>query len=446
MAICRVVKGRIREVQVPSFKSGKTDVSGSHTYYILQKLLTTFNEESTFDLPPGIVLVPQLTSRDQDEDEDDIVCLSEGEDNLAEDNKPSLKELVQRLGNIPEIELFSSSSDSESEDVPEEPTLESTVENSCDVDVSNLSVIDNRTEPEPSISIELESPEVVHDIATSEHSMETTADLSKDLEEDHPLGSIERSEVTVSSELNDECEEPPLQKDVESPDEDSMRVKPSPVHTAMDLDVLPALTDSPAPTETNPDDLPPTTDSENVVTEDLAESTITESRKDINVYKSTSISKPSLTPSSSKDILQDILHTILKRQEDTNEHLIVNKIYVPTIHYDKMKESKTSSSKTVSLPNAICHEFDIQAQFEDNTGSVGRSRRGRRRKVVEVEEDDETDGAPFDKKLNLIVLFRQLSLHVSSGTILKPDILNIIFKKFCIENKVPALFHLAEDF
>ena len=111
-----------------------------------------------------------------------------------------------------------------------------------------------------------------------------------------------------------------------------------------------------------------------------------------------------------------------------------------------MKESKTSSSKTVSLPNAICHEFDIQAQFEDNTGSVGRSRRGRRRKVVEVEEDDETDGAPFDKKLNLIVLFRQLSLHVSSGTILKPDILNIIFKKFCIENKVPALFHLAEDF
>ena len=89
MAICRVVKGRIREVQVPSFKSGKTDVSGSHTYYILQKLLTTFNEESTFDLPPGIVLVPQLTTRDQYENEDDIVCLSEGEDNLAEDNKPS---------------------------------------------------------------------------------------------------------------------------------------------------------------------------------------------------------------------------------------------------------------------------------------------------------------------------------------------------------------------
>ena len=105
MAICRVVKGRIREVQVPSFKSGKTDVSGSHTYYILQKLLTTFNEESTFDLPPGIVLVPQLTTRDQYENEDDIVCLSEGEDNLAEDNKPSLKELLQHLGNIPEIFL-----------------------------------------------------------------------------------------------------------------------------------------------------------------------------------------------------------------------------------------------------------------------------------------------------------------------------------------------------
>ena len=225
-----------------------------------------------------------------------------------------------------------------------------------------------------------------------------------------------------------------------------MRVKPSPVHTAMDLDVLPALTDSSAPTETDPDDLPHTTDSRNVVTEDLAESTITESRKDINKDKSTSITMPSLIPSSSKDILLDILHTILKRQEDTNEHLIVNKIYVPTIHYDKMKESKTSSSKTVSLPNAICHEFDIQAQFEDNTGSVGRSRRGRRRKVVEVEEDDETDGASFDKKLNLIVLFRQLSLHVSSGTILKPEILNVIFKKFFLENKDPALFHLAEDF
>ena len=61
-------------------------------------------------------------------------------------------------------------------------------------------------------------------------------------------------------------------------------------------------------------------------------------------------------------------------------------------------------------------------------------------------EDDQIDGATFDKKLNLIVLIRRLSLHVSSGTILKPDILNIIFKKFCIENKVPALFHLAEDF
>ena len=33
--------------------------------------------------------------------------------------------------------------------------------------------------------------------------METTADLSKDLEEDHPLGSTERSEVTASSELRE---------------------------------------------------------------------------------------------------------------------------------------------------------------------------------------------------------------------------------------------------
>ena len=47
------------------------------------------DNEDAFDLPPCIVLVSQLTTSDQDEDEDDIVCLSEDEDNLAEDNKPS---------------------------------------------------------------------------------------------------------------------------------------------------------------------------------------------------------------------------------------------------------------------------------------------------------------------------------------------------------------------
>ena len=39
-----------------------------------------------FDLPSDIVLVPQLTSKVQDKDEDYIVCLSEVEDNFAEDN------------------------------------------------------------------------------------------------------------------------------------------------------------------------------------------------------------------------------------------------------------------------------------------------------------------------------------------------------------------------
>ena len=102
----------------------------------VQKEFVNVNDVATvdgdpFDLPEGIVLVSKLTTGDKDEEEDDIVC---HDDSLAEDVKPSLKELVQRLGNIPDIVLYSS--DSESDDVPEDLTLESTVENSCDVSLS----------------------------------------------------------------------------------------------------------------------------------------------------------------------------------------------------------------------------------------------------------------------------------------------------------------------
>ena len=391
-----------------------------------------------FDLPEGIVLVPKLTQSTKDDDiSDDIVILSGDEEVIAEnDKKPSLKELVEQLGNIPEIVLYSS--DSDSEEVLEHPTLESTVD-SFDVDESNLSLVKKLT----NLAREESDSEKFHNFVSAENFKEISSNVRNYISEENVLEIADSSvnqdlplekkldlsiDKEIAVDVSQELQEPTLQENIKSLDSNSLSIT-SGLPTLMDVeDVLPT---------------PAIVSQERVDKESIAISRTQDSNDTTSTVKSTS--SATAVESSRKDILQDLLQTISDRQEDTNEHLVVNNVYIPNVLYDKMTESSSSPiivSKLQSISSHICHEFDIHANFED---ASGRPRRGRRKKVVETEEDDDTEGGDIVKMSNLIILLRQLSMHVSRVTLLKPEILNVLFHKFFLENKEPILFHLAED-
>ena len=71
------------------------------------------DRDDELDLPPGIVMIPRPVKTNVEDD--DIVCLSGDEaDNV--DVKPTLKELVAKLGDLPEIAICSSDSEEEVND------------------------------------------------------------------------------------------------------------------------------------------------------------------------------------------------------------------------------------------------------------------------------------------------------------------------------------------
>ena len=404
------------------------------------------DRDDELDLPPGIVMIPRQV--DTNVEDDDVVCLSGDEaDNV--DVKPTLKELVAKLGDLPEISICSSDSE---EEVDDESSSRSR-------------------------GIEMVMPQSVHEdlidnIAVDEDDqslMETNDSVAEEMNEtseadDHPSELLE-TELNIHNESTvDESCSGDIDKN-KSVDEHALsegaaiisRIEKIPAST----DVLPM---SPVSIVSN---VSPTVDEA-----DLTESNeVFHKRKET---KSTSSAKSgpehvdkrlqesgSTTPASPKvpvksatvdtnsNIIYDINKTIIERQEKTLDYLVLGNIAVNVSLYDKAKESKLTQNqeKLKPMPGAFIQEFDDLGTFEEESAAPQR-RRGRKKKVGAVDEKSVPEDSVTAKNLRtqgLLSSILRLNVNASSKTLLTPKLLNILWHN-CFLQDTKCVAVKAEDF
>ena len=338
-----------------------------------------------FNLPPGIVLVPK---HPQDDDDDDIVFLPPEE---SEDVKPPLKDLVATLGGIPDVVQCYSDSEVEEEVVEEVFT---TREESVDMDTIESPTVNPSPDPCPESGPEPSTPDV--DLETMENiSLENNTGK---VQNDHPLlnkdehlsgessvfteyGQIEDFIVTEASVIIKEPQDVTLES------------------TVSDIQETPAITSS----------------------------TTTSQSQSISLLQET-------------DLLRDLNATILKRQENLKEHLVIGNVATQIPLHDRSGESGKYQAKLLPTPGQLCQEFSYHGDYQE---PEVRKSRGRKKKT-----DSETSWVKEDARDKVQGLFSSLhylSAFTSSQSLISSGILNVIWKHYFLENTCESLHLRAED-
>ena len=345
-----------------------------------------------FNLPPGIILKPKGGSSDND---DDIVCLS---DDDSPDVKPSLKDLVANLGGIPDVIQCYSDSDEEQEVVEEvlttrDESMEDEITQSLDVAVSPTSIC----------AFEEEEQEIVKKTRNDSSVAETTESQPEAGSLTPILGfrdSPEAVEISIPS------------KDLES------------VSSGQN-DSASANAPHPAIQETT---------LESLISDD---NTVTETA----VAPSHSATSPPISEPlpQATDLLHKLNATILKRQEDIKDHLVIGNLATPVLHYRCGEaDSAKSLTKLLSIPTQVVMEFDQHGSYQEPE-----VRRGRGKKK-NVSDGSKTIDITEEGKYNVwkqLSSLRYLSAYLTSQSLIQPQILNIIWKHFILD-KNEVLLHL----
>ena len=351
-----------------------------------------------FNLPPGIILKPRGGSTDHD---DDIVCLSDEE---SLDVKPSLKDLVAKLGGIPDVIQCYSDSDEEQEVVEEvlttrEESMDDEIIQSLDVAVSPTSICASEEEEQEVVKMTRDDSSDAETTGSQPEAGSQTPILSfRDSPEAVEISIPSKHLESVSSGQNDSASEPG------------------------------ANTPHPAIQETT---------LESIISDD---GTVTETPSH------SASSQPIFEPlPRGTDLLHKLNATILKRQEDIKDHLVIGNLATPVLHY-RCGEADPGKSQTklLSIPTHVIMEFDQHGNYQEP--EVRRRGRGMKKNVSGGSETiDYIEEGKYNVWKQLSSL-RYLSAYLTSQTLIKPEILNIIWKHFMLD-KNEVLLHLkVEDF
>ena len=355
-----------------------------------------------FNLPPGIIIKPREVSLD---DEDDIVCLSneEGED---ADVKPALKDLVASLGGIPDVIQCYSDSEEEQEVVEEVFT---TREESMDTE--NTETMPVALPQTPNLALGFGGTSEPEPVEIPPMPSTTESDGNNLLENENvQVDSVEHMATEISVSTNNDLNEVSVS--------------------------LPSLKESSEGVKEQQSVLQETT-LESIVSDDGQEASVTTSAPATSNYISYPLPQET-------DLLHHLNATILKRQEEIKDHLVIGNIATPVLHYRSVADK--GQSQTVKLHPTDGHVVNEFSEYGSYQEQEVRTKRGRKKKTGSA--GSETSVVSDDGKLNVGKLFsslRYLSAYLTSQTLIKPEILNVIWKIFFLDSNEVLLHLKAED-
>ena len=144
------------------------------------------------------------------------------------------------------------------------------------------------------------------------------------------------------------------------------------------------------------------------------------------------------------DLIQHLNEAILKRQEDLKDYLVIGNIPTPILHYRVDDKGQSLTAKLLSTEGHVVNEFSQHGNYQEQE-----VRTKRRRKNKPSLAGSEISPFLDDRKFNsckLLSSLRYLSAFMTSHTLIKPEILNIIWKSFFMDSNEMLLHLKAEDF
>ena len=342
-----------------------------------------------------------------------FVCLT---DEVSEDVKPALKDLVANLGGIPNVIQCHNDSEEEQEGMEEEEG--EVVEKEQEV------VEELLTTREESMDTEMTEIQPVASTPTLTHGSGMTPE---------PFKISMPSDDCESNEYNLLEDENACINSAEHPAKE---------HSIPTSNIL---------NEVSIANLPSSKESSAVIKEGVIQETLLESIESDNGPEEVTISA-SATPQhisaplpQDTDLLNHLNAAILKRQEDLKDYLVIGNMPTPILHYRCGLADKGQSQTDKLLPTEghVVNEFSQYGSYQEQEV---RKKRGRKKKTSSA--GSETSVFLDDGKFNVCKLFsslRYLSAFKTSHTLIKPEILNIIWKSFFLDSNEVLLHLKAED-
>ena len=142
------------------------------------------------------------------------------------------------------------------------------------------------------------------------------------------------------------------------------------------------------------------------------------------------------------DLIQHLNEAILKRQEDLKDYLVIGNIPTPILHYRVDDKGQSLTAKLLSTEGHVVNEFSQHGSYQEQE-----VRTKRRRKNKPSLAGSEISPFLDDRKFNsckLLSSLRYLSAFMTSHTLIKPEILNIIWKSFFLDSN-EVLLHLKAE-